>query len=206
MSSTAEEASRYWREETLRDGTTIVIRAIRPDDRERLLRHFNSMSEEARYFRFFGLKRALTDTDLDHFTRLDFVNHVGLVAVTSEDGQERFIGVGRYIVHEGSSNRAEVAFAVLDDYQGRGIGTLLLEHLAVMARRQGILEFTAEVMGANAKMLEVFENSGFAVRESREPGAVHVAFPIEAASAFLAAHAHRESDGRSPFRSGPSDI
>jgi GNAT superfamily N-acetyltransferase len=194
VSGMAGEASTYWRQEKLQDGSAIAIRAIRPDDRERLLRHFNSLSEESRYFRFFGLKRKLSDADLDHFTRLDFVNHVGLAAVVVDSGEERFIGVGRYIVREAERHRAEVAFAVLDDYQGRGVGTLLLEHLAAIAREQGISEFAAEVMGANTKMLEVFENSGFPVSESREPGVVHVEFPIEATSAFLAAHAHRQSD------------
>jgi GNAT superfamily N-acetyltransferase len=153
----------------LRDGTAILIRAIRPDDRERLLNHFNALSSEARYFRFFGLKRMLTDSDLNYFTRLDFVNHVGLAAVMNDTGQERFIGVARYIVREEKPSRAEVAFAVLDEYQGWGIGTLLLEHLAAIARELGVAEFVADVMGSNTKMLEVSRTAGllYANRGSR---------------------------------------
>jgi GNAT superfamily N-acetyltransferase len=194
--STAGEALRYHKQEKLRDGSAILIRAIRPDDRERLLRHFNSLSEESRYFRFFGLKRSLSGSELDYFTHLDFVNHVALAGAVHEGGEEKFLGIGRYIVQESAKEkpaRAEVAFAVLDEYQGRGIGTLLLEHLAAIARERGIREFAATVMGANSRMLEVFEKSGFAVRESSEPGFINVAFPIETTGRFMAAHAHRES-------------
>ena len=194
MKDPIDTASRYSRHEKLRDGSTIVIRAIRPDDRVRLLEHFKSLSDESIYFRFSGLKRALTEADLDYYTRLDFADHVGLAAVITENGRERFIGVGRYIVKASGDQdlkRAEVAFAVLDSYQGRGIGTLLLEHLAAIGRERGIREFVAEVMGANTKMIDVFEHSGFKVHQSREPGDVQVTFPIEATSRFMEAHQHR---------------
>ena len=199
MKDPIDTASRYSRHEKLRDGSTILIRAIRPDDRVRFLQHFKSLSAESIYFRFFGLKRGLTETELDYYTRLDFANHVGLAAVVTDNGCERFIGVGRYIVTaSGNQNlkRAEVAFAVLDSYQGCGIGTLLLEHLAAIGRECGVREFVAEVMGANTRMIEVFENSGFEVHESREPGDVHVTFPIEATSRFIEAHQHRAAEAQ----------
>src|SRR6266446_10132891 len=112
--------------EVLRDGGSIYIRAIRPDDRERLLTHFRSLSAQSKYYRFFGVKRDLSEAELIRFTELDLVNHVGLVATLRENGDERFIGVGRYVRTE-DPTRAEVAFAVIDEHQGRGIGTLLLE-------------------------------------------------------------------------------
>jgi GNAT superfamily N-acetyltransferase len=169
--------------EKLRDGRTIIIRAIRPDDRQRLSAHFKALSPQSVYFRFFGLKRDLTETNLDRFTRPDFASHIGLAAVVNEEGCERFIGVGRYIAKpnlDKESNSAEVAFAVLDADQGHGIGTLLLEHLAQVARERGINRFTADAMAGNAKMLDVFEKSGFEVHESSEPGLIHVIFPIGA--------------------------
>ena len=79
------------------DGTSIRIRAIRPDDQERLHDHFKGLSEKSVYFRFMGIRRDLSPTDLKQLTELDFKSHVGLVATLTENGRERFIGVGRYI-------------------------------------------------------------------------------------------------------------
>lgn len=165
----------YSAHEVLRDGGSIYVRAIRPDDKQRLLEHFQRMSQESIYHRFFGLKRSLTRDDLVRFTEVDFKTHVALVATLREDGSERFIGVGRYVSSQPKS--AEVAFAVLDEHQGRGVGTLLLEHLGRIARAAGIVEFRADVLGDNNRMLEVFGKSGFRVKRSNEGGTVHLSFP-----------------------------
>lgn len=169
-------AASYAAGEVMRDGRPIRIRAIRPDDKQRLLEHFAHLSPRSVYYRFFGLKRSLDDQDLRRFTELDFVNHVGLVA-TVAGRDEQFIGVGRYVRWD-APDRAEVAFAVLDDYQGQGVGTLLLKHLARIARTGGITEFVAYVMGSNTQMLEVFANSGFRVRDSYESGTMRVSLEI----------------------------
>src|SRR5690242_9932938 len=123
----------YAVDEILRDGGSIRIRAIRPDDKVRLFEHFSGLSPQSRYQRFFGGKRTLTRDELARLTELDFDTHVGLVATLHDGREERFIGVGRYF-RTGDPARAEVAFAVLDEHQGRGIGTLLLEHLRRIAR------------------------------------------------------------------------
>ncbi len=185
------DASHYEAEEILRDGGSIRIRAIRPDDKPRLLDHFQRLSQGSVYFRFFGVKKRLTDEELRRFTEPDFVCHVGLVATLREGEAERIIGVGRYMMHD-TGHRAEVAFAVADEHQGRGIGTLLLEHLAPLARANGITEFEAEVLGENNKMLEVFAKSGFVARRSVEGGVVHVTFPTEETEQFLQASYTRE--------------
>src|SRR5215469_11194207 len=138
-SSGAFDPAHYSAEEILRDGGSIHIRAIRLDDRERLLHHFKDLSEDSRYHRFFGVKRSLTEADLTRLTQLDFINHVGLVATLRRDGEERFIGDARY-VRGADPARAEVAFAVIDEHQGRGIATVLLEHLGRIARAAGISE------------------------------------------------------------------
>ncbi len=171
------DPARYSADEVLRDGGGILIRAIRPDDKQRLLEHFANLSQQSIYHRFFGFKRALSDQDLRNFTELDFVDHVGLAATVGAGDDERIIGVGRYI-RSGGRDSAEVAFAVLDDYQGHGVGTLLLEHLARIARQTGIKEFVAYVMSSNRQMLEVFANSGFRERDSFESGSVRVALEI----------------------------
>jgi acetate---CoA ligase (ADP-forming) len=188
-------AASYSEHVILRDGGSIRIRAIRPDDKQRLVEHFRSLSSRSVYFRFFSSKRQLSEDDLLRFTEIDFVRHVGLVATLIERGEERIIGVGRYIVAGGQSDpprRAEVAFAVTDGHQGRGIGTVLLEHLAGIARERGIVEFEADVLGENNRMLQVFAKSGFVVRRSIESGVVHVSFPTEETDEFREASHHRE--------------
>ena len=163
--------------EALRDGTRILIRAIRAEDKPLLLKHFHSLSERSIYYRFFGHKRSLEQADLRGLTELDFVNHVGLAATIETEGTERFIGVGRYL-RSVDARAAEVAFAVLDEFQGRGIGTILLHHLAQIARRKGITQFAAFVMGDNHQMLEVFANSGFRTRDRYDAGTVRVTLDL----------------------------
>jgi GNAT superfamily N-acetyltransferase len=160
VSDMSSDARNYSVDTTMRSGAPIRIRAIRPDDQERLHDHFKGLSQQSIYFRFMGLKRDLSPNDLGHLTDLDFQNHVGLAATVTENGRERFLGVGRYI-RDAAQNRAEVAFAVLDEFQGRGIATLLLEHLALIADANGVTEFEADVLGDNRQMLEVFSHSGF---------------------------------------------
>ncbi|HEY6394940.1 MAG TPA: GNAT family N-acetyltransferase [Candidatus Binataceae bacterium] len=180
----------YCVDELLRDGSPIQIRSIRVDDKNLLLEHFSRLSARSVYYRFLGLRRSLEPADLARLTELDFVNHVALAATSNRASGEEFIGVGRCI--RTHAHRAEVAFAVLDEYQDRGIGTLLLEHLSIIARASGITEFEAEVLASNKKMIGVFVNSGFQVRESYDAGMVHVAFPIEESGRFLEAHRKRQ--------------
>jgi len=167
------DAHRYCVDARMLDGAAVRIRAIRPDDQERLHQHFKGLSEQSVYFRFMGLKRDLSPNDLKRLTELDFKNHAGLAATVTENGRERFIGVGRYICGA-DPRRAEVAFAVLDEFQGRGIGTLLLEHLGFIAAANGIAEFEADVLGENRQMLEMFAHSGFERRSSLDSGVVHL--------------------------------
>src|SRR6266481_6776786 len=157
----------------LRDGSSIRIRAIGAKDQERLHEHFRGLSQQSIYFRFMGFKRDLSALDLKQLTELDFNDHVGLAATLTENGRERFIGVGRYIRGK-DPRRAEVAFAVLDKYQGQGIGTILLEHLGQIARASGVTELEATVLGDNRQMLEVLTHSGFKIRRELDSGVVHL--------------------------------
>ncbi len=168
----------YRADETMRDGSAIRIRAILPGDKPRLLEHFRSLSPRSVYFRFMGEHRKLTEDELARFTELDFKSHVGLAATLGDGAAERFIGVGRYIVGA-DPTPAEVAFAVLDAYHGRGIGTLLLHHLGRIARSRGVAEFEASVLGSNRQMLDVFEQSGFKVRHTFDSGVVHLHLKLD---------------------------
>jgi len=182
----------YSSDELLRDGSSIHVRAIRPDDKQRLREHSEGLSARSVYFRFLGPKKGLTDADLAAFTDLDFVNRVALVATL----EERIIGVGRYAISEtaGDAPRsAEIAFSVVDDYQHHGIGTLLLEHLLRIAREQGIRQFEAEVLSDNKAMLGVIQASGLLARRTVSSGVVHVVFSTE------------ETGARAPTRTEPSE-
>ena len=119
----------------------------------------------------------MTEAELDFFTRLDFVRHVGLVATLREGAAERIIGVGRYLVSDEAGGSAEIAFAVADEHQGRGIGTLLLDHLLGIAREHGIVEFHADVLGENNQMLDVFRQTRLRVTGTTDGGVMHVSFP-----------------------------
>lgn len=180
----------YAADELLRDGGSVHVRAIRPDDKERLLEHFAHLSARSVYLRFFGFKPRLAKDELARFTEPDFDRHVGLVATLRDASGEHIIGVGRYF--RTAPDRAEVAFAVRDDHQGRGIGTVLLEHLADIGRARGISVLEADVLAQNEQMLDVFRNSGFALQHSLDSGVVHVSFSIEPNERFTRAAEARE--------------
>jgi GNAT superfamily N-acetyltransferase len=184
----------------LRDGEPLTLRAVRSSDKPLLVGLFARLSPESIHYRVFGGKANLTDNDLAYLTDLDFVDHVGLAAVVSApNGEERIVGVGRYIrihrrgANDASTARAEVAFTVEDAYQGRGIGTLLLEHLAEIARACGVEQIEADVLADNSRMKEVFSQSGFVVKASVHEGVFHVTFPTDATEAFLRARLERET-------------
>ena len=123
-------------------------------------------------FRFHGFKRSLSESEVIDMTEVDFVDHVGLVATFGIDPEPPLIGAGRYILCADTPkhHRAEVAFAVLDEHQGKGIGSLLLRHLAIIGKAQGVREFQAEVLTDNRKMIAVLEGSGFPFERSTEFG------------------------------------
>jgi RimJ/RimL family protein N-acetyltransferase len=170
------EAAGYSAVEQLRDGRTVEIRALRPDDRADLLAAVRRTGAESLVRRFFGFKKGFTEKEIAFFLNVDFVNHVALVAVVEEGGRLVIVGGGRYIVIQ--PGRAEVAFAVVDQYQGQGIGGRLMRHLAKIARHSGIQEFVAEILPDNTAMLKVFEKSGFGLSKTHEPGVVHVALRL----------------------------
>jgi acetyl coenzyme A synthetase (ADP forming)-like protein len=191
--TTIDELRNYSARAILADGSSIRIRAIVPEDREKLIDHFHRLSPESAYFRFMAPKKKLTEKDLDRFTVLDYVRNFALVAARLDHGEERVIGVGLYAAAGGEHpDRAEVAFTVDDEHQGRGAGTLLLEHLVRIAHANGISRLEADVLASNFRMLEVFARSGFVVSHSTEAGVVRLWFNIEETEQFLSRSLHRE--------------
>lgn len=170
------QAQNYTASELLRDGRRVTIRALKPDDEAGLTEAVEGLSAASLHRRFFAVKRNFSDREKDFFLRVDFVNHVALVAEIADGPQLRIIGGARYVV--GSPGSAEIAFAIVDAFQGQGLGTLLMRHLRTIARAAGLSTFVAEVLAENAAMLKVFEKSGLELQTKRDAGVVHVQMKI----------------------------
>jgi GNAT superfamily N-acetyltransferase len=162
----------YSATERMRDGREIEIRALRANDRDDMLAAVGRTGTQSLQRRFFVVRRGFSEKEIAYFMNIDFANHVALVALAEEDGRRVIIGGGRYIVTE--PGKAEIAFVVIDDYQGQGIGTLLMRHLAVLARGAGLREMIAEVLPENAAMRKVFGKFGFQPRRGPDPQVVHL--------------------------------
>jgi len=165
--------------ELLRDGRSVTIRALKPEDRSAMLSAVGRVSAQSLYRRFFGPKRGFTEKETDFFVNVDFVTHVALVAVVDEGGKDTIIGAGRYIVAE--PGKAELAFAIIDEYQGQGIGTALLRHLVLIARESGLQQLDAEVLQENVAMLTLFRKCGFVFKKGGGAGVVHVVLDLRQA-------------------------
>jgi RimJ/RimL family protein N-acetyltransferase len=166
------EPSNYSAIEKLRNGERIEIRAVRQQDRDDLLAAVSHTSSESLYRRFFAVRRHFSETEESFYLNIDFVSHVALVALAEENGQQIIVGGGRYVVSE--PGQAEVAFTVIDKYQGRGLGLALLRHLAMIGRQAGLHELVAYVLPDNRAMLKVFEKSGLKYAAKREAGSLYV--------------------------------
>ncbi|MGD2051596.1 MAG: GNAT family N-acetyltransferase [Acidimicrobiia bacterium] len=172
----------------LRDGSTIRIRPIRPDDGDGLQDMLGQMSRQSVYHRFFKVKDHLTPAEIETFTRLDYRDRMAFVA---ERGGA-IVGVGRYHRIEDTPATAEIAFAVIDAQQGKGIARRLLQLLASYARDQGITAFQARVLADNHVMIRVFRNAGFTLRRELDEGVYTVQFPTGGSAATIAAEQEDE--------------
>ena len=168
--------------EVLKDGTRVTIRAIRPGDRDRFVEAFRLLERDSIYTRFFTPRSDLSDDEIDRAINVDFVREVALVVTTETDRGETIIAAGRYIASDSPNTErsAELAFMVEEDYQGRGIASRLLGHLATLARSQRFTHFEADVLSQNSAMLAVFKRCGFPVRQRRDGGVVHLTLELAA--------------------------
>ncbi len=147
----------------LSGGTQIGFRDIHPTDEPRMRQLFYELSQQTIYYRFMSHLKRVTRKQIQDFVYVDHRNDVAVVGTLPEAHGEDILAIGRYYL-DPTTNRAEVAFVVHDDWQGRGIGTFLLAHLIKVARRQGIRGFTAEVLRENKAMQAVFNASGCKVK------------------------------------------
>ena len=170
------EAASYSAHEQLRDGSPVEIRALRPQDEADMLAALERTSAQSLQRRFFVMKRHFSDKERNFFMEVDFRNHVALVVLAGEADRTVIVGGGRYIVFE--PRRAEMAFVVIDAWQGRGIGSILMRHLIKIGKEAGLEELTAEVLPENTAMLKVFSKSGFVPAPRRDPQIVHLALKL----------------------------
>lgn len=142
----------------LPDGTPVLIRPLTQADSAELRRGVEHLSPRSAYRRFLGSPPSMTDTNLHYLTDVDHVKHEALGAVDPQTGHG--LGVARFVRSLADPASAEIALAIADDWQHRGLGTLLLDALADRARAVGITTFTGLVLGDNTAMLALFERLG----------------------------------------------
>nr|WP_246402032.1 bifunctional GNAT family N-acetyltransferase/acetate--CoA ligase family protein [Jiangella mangrovi] len=162
------------------------MRPIAAADADRLVQFYARVSDRSKYYRFFAPYPTLTSRDVERFTNVDHSDRVALILLVGND----MIAVGRY--ERLSRADAEVSFLVEDEHQGRGVGSVLLEHLAQAARERGVRRFVADILPANHKMIDVFADAGYTVDNRYEDGVVHVEFEIAPTGSSLEVMAARE--------------
>lgn len=189
---------RHWIADVLAsDGGVVHLRPIVPDDADRVARFHAGLSERTRYMRYFGPTPTLPPREVARMTTVDHHNRVALVAVLG--GEIIAIGIYEGLAADGKPESAEVAFVVADEHQGRGLGPILLEHLAGAAAENGFTRFEAEVLSENPNMVAVFRDAGYQISRAFDGSTVHVEFTIDPTEAMLSVRNDREraSEARS---------
>ena len=191
---------RHWEADVVAsDGGIVHLRPILPGDADALLRFHESLSERTRYLRFFGPYPRIPPRDLQRFTVVDHRARVAFICLLGDE----IIAVGRYEGLPGDGgpggttgtagiDSAEVAFVARDEHQGRGLGSILLEHLAAAARENGLRRFEAEVLVENHAMVRVFRQAGYQVSRAFADGVLHLEFDIDPTEKSLAVRDARE--------------
>ncbi len=172
----------YFWQFKLSDGREVHFRPIRMVDEEKLRRFFYSLRQEDVYYRFMGLVKTLSHSQAQPLVVLDYEEKFAIVGTIGEEPDDEIVAIGRWFLDR-PTNRAEVAFTVLPDWQNKGIGRFLLQNLVSVAQRKGIRGFTAEVLAENKKMLRVFTRSGFNTKTKLEYGVYSVEFDFDRANA-----------------------
>lgn len=174
------EPERYRTTASLKDGTRVQLRPIRPEDKDRLQAGLKRLSRDSVYKRFFEPKAELSNRELAYLTEVDFHSHVALAATLPGGEGDRLAGVGRYVlIEEASRPTAELAVTVADAHQGRGLGGLLFEHLCSMATAQGLEFFVANVLAGNLRVRRLLETHGRIVDESRDRGSLRLTVRLD---------------------------
>jgi GNAT superfamily N-acetyltransferase len=166
--------------ECLRDGEKVTLRGVRPDDGPKVRQAFEGLGSEARYSRFFTYKADISDDELARFTGADFQRVVALLVFTGQGEDEVVIGGASYYAADSSARplSAELAFLVIQKYQGHGMATMLLRHLERIARANGLECLNADVLSTNRPMLKVFQKSGLPMTLRHDGQVTHVTLAL----------------------------
>ena len=167
------------RRETLRDGSELLFRPVKPTDEGTLSEMLYSLSADSVRSRFFTHTKTFPHKDVQHLTNIDYEQNLALVAVVpGSGGEEQIVAIGQYFL-DPKTHSAEVAFIVQDEWQLKGMGTILLHYLAEIAMKRGVKQFSAKVLPQNKPMLAVFQNSGFPVRTEFDGDAYSLVFDLK---------------------------
>jgi acyl-CoA hydrolase/GNAT superfamily N-acetyltransferase len=167
------------RHETLRDGSELLFRPVKPTDEGTLSEMLYSLSADSVRSRFFTHTKTFPHKDVQHLTNIDYEQNLALVAVVpGPGGEEQIVAIGQYFL-DPKTHDAEVAFIVQDEWQLKGMGTILLSYLAEIAMKRGVKQFSAKVLPQNKPMLAVFQNSGFPVRTEFDGEAYGLVFDLK---------------------------
>lgn len=181
MDAQAPHYPAHWEADVvLTDGALAHVRPVHPDDGDRLRRFYAGVSEEALFYRFFGNHASQVDVEIAELLVSDHTDDVGLVLTIRGE----IVALVRYVVLPSTNAErvADVAFLVRDDQQGRGMSSILLEHLAEVGRERDVDRFSAEILPANRRMIRVFRDAGYAVSPQLSDGNVVLDFPIAGTS------------------------
>lgn len=197
VSEVHDDDSPWVAEVVLADGGPVHVRPVRPDDLDRYEAFHQRQSNDAMYYRFFSARPKFSRRELERLVTVDMVDRATLVVFDGDD----MIAVANYDRWPGRDD-AEVAFLVDDGHHGRGVATMLLEHLAAVARSNGIERFTAEVLADNRPMLSVFLKAGWPVQRAFDSGVIDLVFPLDTTPQLIESIERREqlADARSLAR------
>ena len=158
----------------------VTVRAVRPDDNDRIRRAFELLDRRTVRNRFMGYKRDVSDAELDHITGVDFDRDVALLVTIGSGDEEVVVGGASYFALDPNAahRSAELAFTVEEEYQGLGVASRLMRHLIWFARQTGLSQFEAEVLIGNLPMLAVFRGSGLPIILEQDGDTVHVTLSL----------------------------
>jgi acyl CoA:acetate/3-ketoacid CoA transferase beta subunit/GNAT superfamily N-acetyltransferase len=168
------------RSQTLRDGTQILLRPVRPTDEPRLSDMLYSLSSDSVHKRFFTFTMAFPHKNVQQLTNIDYQQNLAIVGVVPGPSEEEIVAIGQYFL-DPRTQAAEIAFIVQDDWQAKGMGTLLMKYISDIAIGRGVKRFDAKVIPSNKAMLSVFQNSGLPYRSEFDGEAYSITFDLEKA-------------------------
>ena len=154
---------------TTKNGLTLLLRPVKISDEPMLKEFFYDLSDESIYKRFFSIKQRMPHEQLQEYAVVDYSRDIVIVAVVETDEKETIVGVGQYEIYS-DQIKADVAVMVKDEYQNKGVGSVIISYLSLLAKRQGLMSFTADVLFENKSMLHLLEKSGFDIVKRSEDG------------------------------------